>query len=46
MPASMIYCEKPIADDLDDAIALAKLAKGAGQVKNGVVQDKLFLPGC
>ena len=39
-----IYCEKPVADQLDKAVALAKLAKQRG-VKNGVVQDKLFLPG-
>lgn len=39
-----IYCEKPISDNLEDAVALARMAKRAG-VKNGVVQDKLFLPG-
>jgi predicted dehydrogenase len=39
-----IYCEKPIATDLATAVDLARLAKKAG-VKNGVVQDKLFLPG-
>src|ERR1041384_7436249 len=39
-----VYCEKPVADQLDKAVALAKLAKQKG-VKNGVVQDKLFLPG-
>ncbi|GHA23745.1 oxidoreductase [Devosia pacifica] len=39
-----IYCEKPISDDLDVAVALAKKAKQSG-VKHGVVQDKLFLPG-
>jgi predicted dehydrogenase len=39
-----IYCEKPIATTLRDALALAKLARAKG-VKNGVVQDKLFLPG-
>src|ERR1700761_7827194 len=39
-----VYCEKPVADSLDKAIAVAKLAK-AKKVKNGVVQDKLFLPG-
>jgi predicted dehydrogenase len=39
-----VYCEKPISDDLDKALALARKAKAAG-VKNGVVQDKLFLPG-
>ena len=39
-----VYCEKPISDRLEDAVALARKAKAAG-VKNGVVQDKLFLPG-
>ncbi|MGE0717130.1 MAG: Gfo/Idh/MocA family protein [Alphaproteobacteria bacterium] len=39
-----IYCEKPTADSLDDAIDLWKRAEAAG-VRHGVVQDKLFLPG-
>jgi len=39
-----VYCEKPIADDLQTALELAKLADRSG-LKNGVVQDKLFLPG-
>jgi predicted dehydrogenase len=39
-----IYCEKPVADDLGKAIAVAKKAKAKG-IKHGVVQDKLFLPG-
>lgn len=39
-----IYCEKPTAPDSPTALALARLARRAG-VKNGVVQDKLFLPG-
>ncbi|MBX3252875.1 MAG: Gfo/Idh/MocA family oxidoreductase [Chitinophagaceae bacterium] len=39
-----IYCEKPIAIDTKEAMALYKLCKDAG-VKNGVVQDKLWLPG-
>lgn len=39
-----IYCEKPTASSLQESLALAKLAQEAG-VKNGVVQDKLFLPG-
>jgi predicted dehydrogenase len=39
-----IYCEKPTADSLKDAIDVAKAAKKAG-IKHGVVQDKLFLPG-
>lgn len=39
-----VYCEKPVADSLKDALDVAKLAKKAG-IKHGVVQDKLFLPG-
>jgi len=39
-----IYCEKPIAVDTATALELYELCKKAG-VKNGVVQDKLWLPG-
>ena len=39
-----IYCEKPIAETFDRALAVAKLAR-TKKVKNGVVQDKLYLPG-
>jgi predicted dehydrogenase len=39
-----VYCEKPISTSVDEALDLARLAAEAG-VKNGVVQDKLFLPG-
>lgn len=39
-----IYCEKPIATDLKAALKVCALAKKSG-LKNGVVQDKLFLPG-
>jgi predicted dehydrogenase len=39
-----VYCEKPIATDLTTALELARLAKESG-IRNGVVQDKLFLPG-
>jgi len=39
-----IYCEKPTAISLAEALELAHLARESG-VKNGVVQDKLFLPG-
>ncbi|MDB5530936.1 MAG: Gfo/Idh/MocA family oxidoreductase [Devosia sp.] len=39
-----VYCEKPISDDLEVAVALAKKARNSG-LKHGVVQDKLFLPG-
>jgi predicted dehydrogenase len=39
-----VYCEKPIAETVEEALKLARLAENAG-VKNGVVQDKLWLPG-
>ncbi|HTV43765.1 MAG TPA: Gfo/Idh/MocA family oxidoreductase [Stellaceae bacterium] len=39
-----LYLEKPIAGSLDEALDLARRAERAG-LKNGVVQDKLFLPG-
>jgi len=39
-----IYCEKPTATNTKEAYELYRLAKKAG-VKNGVVQDKLWLPG-
>ncbi len=39
-----VYCEKPVASSLEDSLELAREAARAG-VKNGVVQDKLFLPG-
>jgi predicted dehydrogenase len=39
-----VYSEKPTAESLDGAMELARLARAAG-VKNGVVQDKIFLPG-
>jgi predicted dehydrogenase len=39
-----VYTEKPAAATLEDALSLARQAKRAG-VKNGTVQDKLFLPG-
>ncbi|MFT4173328.1 MAG: Gfo/Idh/MocA family oxidoreductase [Rhodocyclaceae bacterium] len=39
-----VYCEKPVATNLADALALYRTAKAAG-VKHGVVQDKLWLPG-
>ncbi|MEX0591623.1 MAG: Gfo/Idh/MocA family oxidoreductase, partial [Xanthobacteraceae bacterium] len=40
-----VYCEKPVADTLEKAVKLAKLAKSKNGIKHGVVQDKLFLPG-
>lgn len=39
-----IYCEKPTAVTTKDALYLYDLCKNAG-LKNGVVQDKLWLPG-
>ena len=39
-----IYCEKPTAVTTKEALELAECAEKAG-VKNGVVQDKLWLPG-
>ncbi len=39
-----IYCEKPTAVDTNTALELYKLCTHAG-LKNGVVQDKLWLPG-
>ncbi len=39
-----IYTEKPTAESFEDALELARLAEAAG-VKNGVVHDKLYLPG-
>jgi predicted dehydrogenase len=39
-----IYCEKPTAVDSKTAIELYEICQKAG-VKNGVVQDKLWLPG-
>ncbi len=39
-----IYCEKPTATTSAEALALAKEVTAAG-LKNGVVQDKLWLPG-
>jgi predicted dehydrogenase len=38
-----VYCEKPIATNLDEAVAVLRLAERKG-VKHGTVQDKLFLP--
>jgi len=39
-----VYCEKPTAESLDVALDLARYAKAKG-AKNGVVHDKLSLPG-
>jgi predicted dehydrogenase len=39
-----IYCEKPVAATTEDALELFLLCTKAG-LKNGAVQDKLWLPG-
>ena len=39
-----VYCEKPISETLDVAMDIVRYAAKAG-VKNGVVHDKLSLPG-
>ncbi|MGH8705250.1 MAG: Gfo/Idh/MocA family protein [Burkholderiales bacterium] len=39
-----VYCEKPVATTLAEAMDLYRAAK-RGRVKHGVVQDKLWLPG-
>lgn len=39
-----VYCEKPIATTLGEAVEIAKTAQASG-LKHGAVQDKLFLPG-
>ena len=39
-----IYCEKPTGTTTEEAMELYELATAAG-LKNGVVQDKLWLPG-
>ena len=43
-----VYCEKPIATNLNEAVEIARLAEEANKatgLKHGAVQDKLFLPG-
>jgi predicted dehydrogenase len=39
-----VYCEKPLASTLQEAKTLVSEARAA-KIKNGVVQDKLWLPG-
>ncbi|HEX5612598.1 MAG TPA: Gfo/Idh/MocA family oxidoreductase [Burkholderiales bacterium] len=39
-----VYCEKPVATTLAEALDLYRAAKKA-RIKHGVVQDKLWLPG-
>ena len=39
-----VYTEKPTAESVEGALELARAAARAG-VKNGVVHDKMFLPG-
>jgi len=43
-----VYCEKPIATNLVEAVEIARLAEELQRtrgLKHGAVQDKLFLPG-
>ncbi len=39
-----VYTEKPIAESVEDGLELARAAADAGVI-NGVVHDKLYLPG-
>lgn len=39
-----IYCEKPVGSNLVEALELVDLVQ-KNKLQNGVVQDKLFLPG-
>lgn len=39
-----VYCEKPLSTTVVSSLKLARKAANAG-VKQGIVQDKLFLPG-
>ncbi|GAA4217355.1 Gfo/Idh/MocA family oxidoreductase [Actinocatenispora rupis] len=39
-----VYTEKPVAETVSGAVALARAARDAG-IRDGVVMDKLFLPG-
>jgi predicted dehydrogenase len=39
-----IYTEKPIAESVEEGVELVKAAQDAGVI-NGVVHDKLYLPG-
>ncbi|MGR3661800.1 MAG: Gfo/Idh/MocA family protein [Paracoccaceae bacterium] len=39
-----VYCEKPISESFEEAVSIAKYA-AEKNVKNGIVHDKLDLPG-
>ncbi len=39
-----IYCEKPVSETLDEAMEVVAYAEKTG-IKNGIVHDKLSLPG-
>lgn len=39
-----VYCEKPVAEKLAEAVEIAQYARKAG-IKHGIVHDKLDLPG-
>ena len=39
-----VYCEKPVSEGLSEAVEIARYATAKG-IKNGIVHDKLDLPG-
>jgi len=39
-----VYCEKPVATTLAEAIEISRIAQRSG-LKHGVVHDKIYLPG-
>jgi len=39
-----VYCEKPVSETLEEALDLVNYAHEKG-IKDGIVHDKLFLPG-
>ena len=39
-----VYCEKPVSESFEEAREIAAYARAKG-VKNGIVHDKLDLPG-
>jgi predicted dehydrogenase len=39
-----VYTEKPLSETFEGALALTRIAQESG-VKNGIVHDKLYLPG-
>lgn len=39
-----VYCEKPLATDLETALEVTRIAEQS-EIEHGIVQDKLWLPG-